>query len=50
MKSGMIAAESLFEEFYKDEPKADLDNLTENLKSSWLEEELQGKKLFAFYS
>ena len=25
MKSGMIAAESLFEEFYKDEPKVDLE-------------------------
>ena len=40
MKSGMIAAESLFEEFYKDEPKVDLENFTSKLKSSWLEDEL----------
>ena len=46
MKSGMIAAESLFEEFYKESPKADVDSFSENLKSSWLETELHKARNF----
>ena len=46
MKSGMIAAESLFEEFYKESPKADVDIFSEKLKSSWLETELHKARNF----
>ena len=37
MKSGMIGAESVYEEIFKDEPTKDLANYKNNLKSSWLE-------------
>ena len=46
MKSGMIAAESLFEEFYKENPKAELDNFSTNFKASWLETELHKARNF----
>ena len=46
MKSGMIAAESLFEEFYKENPMTDLNTVTANFKSSWLETELHKARNF----
>ena len=42
----MIAAESLFEEFCKEDPKSDIDILTSNLKASWLETELHKARNF----
>jgi electron-transferring-flavoprotein dehydrogenase len=46
MKSGMIAAESLFEEFYKEEPSDDVSSFSSNLKTSWLEKELHTARNF----
>ena len=46
MKSGMIAAESLFEEFNKEEPSSDIEKFTSNLKTSWLEKELHTARNF----
>jgi electron-transferring-flavoprotein dehydrogenase len=46
MKSGMIAAESLFEEFNKEEPLSDIQKFTSNLKTSWLEKELHTARNF----
>jgi electron-transferring-flavoprotein dehydrogenase len=46
MKSGMIAAESLFEEFHKEEPSYDVSSFSTNLKTSWLEKELHTARNF----
>ena len=46
MKSGMIGAESVYEEIFKDEPTKDLANYKNNLKSSWLETELHKARNF----
>ncbi|MDB3880777.1 NAD(P)/FAD-dependent oxidoreductase, partial [Gammaproteobacteria bacterium] len=46
MKSGMIAAESLFEEFCKEEPSDDVSSFSSNLKTSWLEKELHTARNF----
>ncbi len=40
MKSGMIGAESIYEELIKDKPKKDITSFKSNLESSWLEKEL----------
>ncbi len=37
MKSGMIGAESIYEELIKDKPKKDITSFKSNLESSWLE-------------
>jgi electron-transferring-flavoprotein dehydrogenase len=48
MKSGMIAAETLFEEFtaHEDSTGKELDAFTENFNNSWLYEELHASRNF----
>ena len=46
MKSGMIGAESIYEEIIKEEPNKDIANFQSNLQSSWLEKELHKARNF----
>ena len=46
MKSGMIAAETIFAELKQSSPAAELTQYTENVKSSWLYDELYKSRNF----
>ena len=46
MKSGMIGAESIYEELAKEELDKDISNFQLNLHSSWLEKELHKARNF----
>ena len=46
MKSGMIAAETIFSEFYKEDANNNLENYEDNFINSWVEKELHKARNF----
>ena len=46
MKSGMIAAETIFSEFYKEDANNNLENYEDNFVNSWVEKELHKARNF----